>query len=73
MREKAMAVLALDAGLAPELRHQMLLIAMSGAAGQRDRGAILRLDRRFGASMPDDDNLGRVRRFLVAWASPPAR
>jgi hypothetical protein len=73
MREKAMAVLALDAGLAPELRHQMLLIAMAGAAGQRDRVAILRLDRRFGASMPDDDNLGRVRRFLVAWASPPAR
>jgi hypothetical protein len=66
MRLRAEAVLQLDAGLAPELREQMLVIAMTGAAGQHDRRALLDLDRRYGAGMPPDDRYAQLRRFLLA-------
>jgi hypothetical protein len=68
MHAHARAVLELRGELAPELRQQMLAIAMAGAAGAGDLAAVAELDRRHGAAMPQDDEHAGVRRFLVAWA-----
>jgi hypothetical protein len=68
MQTTAEAVLNLKTGVAAEMREQMLLIAMAGAAGQRDFGKVREFDRRFGAALPRDDDYGRVRRLVAAWA-----
>jgi predicted membrane-bound spermidine synthase len=73
MRARAVAVLGLDAGLAPELREQMLVIAMSGAAGQKDRDGVRVLERRFGGALPAGDRYADLRRFLLAWADAPEK
>jgi spermidine synthase len=67
MQALATAVLDSDADFAPELREQMLTIAMTGAAGRRDRAAVDALASKYGPSMPQDNPQARVRRFLVAW------
>jgi predicted membrane-bound spermidine synthase len=73
MHANASRVLALPVELAVGMREQMLLIAMLGAAGQRDFAQVLALDARYGGALPREDELGRVRRFLVAWASAGGR
>jgi hypothetical protein len=50
----------------------MLVIAMTGAAGEHDFAALRALDRRYGGAFPRDDELGRVRRFLLAWSEAAA-
>jgi hypothetical protein len=68
MQTTAEVVLNLKAGVAVEMREQMLLIAMAGAAGKRDFDQVRRFDRRYGSGLPSDDDYARVRRLLVAWA-----
>jgi hypothetical protein len=68
MRANAVEVLELDAGLAAGMREQMLVIAMLGAAGERDMPGLRALDRRYGGALPLDDEMGRVRQFLLAWS-----
>ena len=63
----AAAVLELQADLAPELRQQMLTIAMAGAAANGDRAAVESLERRFGRAFSRHDPHGKVRRFIAAW------
>ncbi|MEO8161039.1 MAG: hypothetical protein ABI588_06440, partial [Arenimonas sp.] len=62
-------VLALHVGLATQMREQMLVIAMAGAAGDHDFAQVAALDRKFGGALPTDDESAQVRRFLVAWAA----
>jgi hypothetical protein len=73
MHANASRVLALPVELAVGMREQMLLIAMLGAAGQRDFAQVLALDARYGGALPREDELGRGRRLLVAWASAGGR
>jgi predicted membrane-bound spermidine synthase len=69
MRERAEAVLALDrSGLSDSLREQMLVIAMAGAAGQRNYASMRALDARFAPTLRDAHDFADVRRFLLAWA-----
>jgi len=72
MRTAGNAALALDAGLDVDLRQQLLVIAMAGAAGERDMAAVRALDAKYGGAMPRDDDMAQVRRFLVAWAGSAA-
>jgi hypothetical protein len=67
MRRHAVEVLQMHVGLSVEMRQQMLLIAMLGAAGQRDRAAIHALDHQFGGDLPHDATYYPLRRFLLAW------
>jgi predicted membrane-bound spermidine synthase len=68
MRADATAVLAGDGNLlSVEMRQQMLLIAMLGAAGQRNRDALHALDRQYGERLPHDATYYPLRRFLLAW------
>jgi len=67
MRRFATAVLDRPASLSVEMRQQMLLIAMLGAAGQRDRKAMHGYDRQYGGELPHDATYYPLRRFLLAW------
>jgi spermidine synthase len=72
MRESATIVLAdATAPIAPLMREQMLVIALSGAAGQGDRAGMLALQSKYGRAIPASDSYGLVRRFLLAWARQP--
>jgi predicted membrane-bound spermidine synthase len=67
MRAAGTDALALDVGLSADMRRQMLLIAMIGAAGEGDAAGVRALDRRFGAGLEGDADYELLRRFLLAW------
>jgi predicted membrane-bound spermidine synthase len=71
MQSGATAVLDLPVALPPEMREQMLAIAMSGAAGRRDYPAMVALERKYGRGLDDTGDAASVRRFLLAWATLP--
>jgi spermidine synthase len=71
MRANATQVLAdATAPIAPQMREQMLVIALAGAAGQGDRPGMLALQSKYGRAIPASDTYDLVRRFLLAWAQP---
>jgi hypothetical protein len=71
MRARATAVLELSSKPAAEMRAQMLLIGMAGAAGQRDYAAMQALAAKYGEGLAQDDVYADVRRFLLAWSRQP--
>jgi spermidine synthase len=73
MRATGSAVLEMPGGVPAMMREQMLLIAMSGAAGQRDYASVLALDARYGHGLDGEGQGAQVRRFLRAWATLPRK
>jgi spermidine synthase len=70
MQATATAVLESQADFAPEVRAQMLVLAMTGAA-KVDPASVAALERRYRRTLPPDPDSEEVRRFLLAWAAPP--
>jgi hypothetical protein len=68
MRARGIQVLDLRASVPEAMREQMLLIAMSGAAGQRDYVAMQALANKYAGGMAQDGDSARTRRFLLYWA-----
>lgn len=72
MRESAEAVLRLPLGtVSPVLREQMLIIAMLGALGMDDRGAVSELDDRWGTTVKRTQEFAPIASYLLAWADGP--
>jgi spermidine synthase len=67
MQRHASEVLAMPLAWPPEVREQMLLIGMTGAAARGDYAAARALDARYGPALPRDDENARLRRFVLAW------
>jgi predicted membrane-bound spermidine synthase len=68
MQARATEALEGGARLAPAMRAQLLVIAMSGAAGRGDRDAVRALNARFRGGLEGEHDMVHVRRFLLAWA-----
>jgi len=68
MQARATEALEGGARLAPAMRAQLLVIAMSGAAGRGDRDAVRALNARFRDGLEGEHDMVHVRRFLLAWA-----
>lgn len=62
----ALAVLGPDAP--PPVREQMLVLAMLGAAAERDYVQVEAIERREGRGVPQSAAYGFVRAYLLAWA-----
>jgi hypothetical protein len=57
--------------MAPEMREQMLVIAMLGALGMGDAGAVMHIEQTLGKDVLGSRELGPIRAFLLAWADGP--
>jgi spermidine synthase len=74
MRVNAEAVLTLPgASLSPDLREQMLVLAMLGALGTDDKAAVAMLDARWGPTLGNANSFASIRRYLLAWAAGPTQ
>lgn len=73
MRANATVVLDLPSNsVAPEMREQMLVIAMLGALGSGDRAVLPAMEKLYGVRGGVSNNLASIRGFLMAWADSPA-
>lgn len=73
MRANAKVVLDLPGDtVAPEMREQMLVIAMLGALGSGDRAVLPAMEKLYGVRGSVSNNLAPIRGFLMAWADSPA-
>lgn len=69
MKEFSLKVLqANNANLADSLREQMLVIAMLGAASQKQFQDVRDIDNRFGTHITSSQDMMMVRIYLLAWA-----
>ncbi|TWT17272.1 spermine synthase [Luteimonas marina] len=69
MRLSAEKVLALPVdSLSPNLREQMLVIAMLGALAENDNAAVAKLDEKWGATLKGAGQHRPTRSYLLAWA-----
>ncbi|KAF1708604.1 spermidine synthase [Pseudoxanthomonas sacheonensis] len=74
MRANARVVLGMPSNsMAPEMREQMLVIAMLGALGSGDRAALPAMEKLYGVRGDVSNNFASVRGFLMAWADSPAQ
>ena len=72
MRQTAERVLAQEElAIGPEMREQMLVLAMLGALGDGDPQSVARIDETWGKGLPSSRELGPIRAFLRAWADGP--
>lgn len=73
MRANAKAVLDLPSNsVVPEMREQMLVIAMLGALGSGDRAVLPAMEKLYGVRGGVSNNFASIRGFLMAWADSPA-
>jgi hypothetical protein len=68
MLRDAEVALALEPGLSPLLREQLLVIAMLGAIGSGEPAEAEALEARFGSGLLHGARLRPLRSWLLAWA-----
>ena len=74
MLHRAEVALSLPAdNISTQLREQMLVIAMLGAAADGQDARVREIDHNIGANVPSSPALGPIRAFILAWIDDPAR